>query len=153
MKYSETTQEKFNKILAFNKDKEKLQFEAEMLHLNIIHSIQCLMKEKCLNKTDMAKQLGVSKGYLTQLFSGDKLLNLKTLAKIQRIFEIKFYVGHESNAIIKLKSIEKRINKPSFVRNTETWKKKYSKTGKTYEFREIPRDETNTKLSNVIGAR
>ena len=153
MEYSETTQKKFNKILAFNKDKEKLQFEAEMLHLDIMYTIQCLIKERNLSKTEVAKQLNVSKGYLTQLFSADKLLNLKTIAKFQRIFEVKFSFKSESNVDIKLKTIEKRIFKSNFVRSKDTWKKKYSKTGKTYEIREVPRTKHEPKFNNIVGAR
>ena len=66
-------------IFTFDNEEEKILFEAEQLSLDIIAEITNLMNEKNMNKSDLARELGVSKGYLTQLFSGSKLLNLKTI--------------------------------------------------------------------------
>ncbi len=88
-------QEDFKKILEFKNEDEKLQFEAEMLHLAIMNKIRILMNEKEMNKAQLAKELSTSKGYITQLFTGDKLLNLKTLVKIQRIFKVNINMEFE----------------------------------------------------------
>ncbi|MDD3050579.1 MAG: helix-turn-helix transcriptional regulator [Candidatus Cloacimonetes bacterium] len=84
-----STQELFKEAISFRDDEDRLSFEAEMIHLDLMYKIQCLMDTSKINKTELAKLLGVSKGYLTQLFTGDKLLNLKTIAKLQRIFDVK----------------------------------------------------------------
>jgi len=76
-------------IFTFENDDEKLQFEAEIIHLDIMNEIKILMDAKNIKKADLAKKLKTSKGYITQLFSGDKLINLKTIAKIQQIFDVK----------------------------------------------------------------
>jgi len=80
------------KLLQFETDEQKLQFEAEMIHLDIVFQIIRKMEEKDMNKSELAQKLKTSKGYITQLFTGDKLLNLKTLAKLQRIFNAKFKI-------------------------------------------------------------
>ena len=80
------------KLLQFETDEQKLQFEAEMIHLDIVFQIIRKMEEKDMNKSELAQKLKTSKGYITQLFTGDKLLNIKTLAKLQRMFNAKFKI-------------------------------------------------------------
>ena len=110
MDSKKTTQERFNEIFAFKNAKDKLQFEAEMMHLDIMYEIQCLMeKHENMTKSELANKLVVSKGYLTQLFTGDKLINLKTMAKLQRIFNIKFFISHESIEKLRLQAMERNI--------------------------------------------
>ena len=88
-------QEDFKNLLKFKNEDDKSQFEAEMLHLAIMNKIRILMNEKKMNKAQLAKELSISKGYITQLFTGDKLLNLKTLVKIQRIFKVNINMEFE----------------------------------------------------------
>lgn len=76
-------------VFKFENDDDAVQFEAETIHLDLINEISKLMSLKNMNKAELAKALGTTKGYVSQLFSGEKLLNLKTLAKIQRIFGVK----------------------------------------------------------------
>jgi hypothetical protein len=76
--------------LKFNSDEEKLQFEAEMLHLNTMKIVEKLMIDHNMNKKDLALKLDSSPSYITQLFTADKLINYKTLAKLQRIFNVNF---------------------------------------------------------------
>ncbi len=145
MTSKKTTQERFNEILSFRNEAEKIQFEAEIFSLDIMYEVECLMKsqEFDLNKTQLANKLDVSKGYLTQLFTGDKLINLKTMAKLQRIFNIKFSVSHESIEKLKMRAMEKKYRKIEFNRNKDDWQKFISRSGKTYEFRAVPRKGDN----------
>ena len=88
-------QKEFKKLLEFKDNDEKLQFEIEILHLSIMKKIFDLMNENKINKSQLTKKLHTSKGYITQLFRGDKIINLKTLAKIQRIFGVNLKVKFE----------------------------------------------------------
>ncbi|MCK5808776.1 helix-turn-helix transcriptional regulator [bacterium] len=74
---------------SFENDDERTQFEAEMIHLDVMNELQELMRIHNMNKSELAKRLMTSKGYITQLFSGDKLINLKSIAKLQQIFNVK----------------------------------------------------------------
>ena len=96
MASKKTLQQQMKEILSFKNDRERLQFEAEIINLDIMHKIQCLMDEHSINKTELARRLNTSKGYITQLFTADKLINLKTLAKLQRIFQVKFDLNYKS---------------------------------------------------------
>jgi transcriptional regulator with XRE-family HTH domain len=77
-------------LLKFDNDEEKLDFEIDVINLKLISEIKKLMDKHDINKTELAEKLGTSKSYITQLFSGDKILNLKFLAKLQRIFNVQF---------------------------------------------------------------
>ena len=89
-KNKKKNQYKLKSFLSFKNDDEKLEFEAEIIHLDIINCVLGMMKEKGITKAELARELKTSKSYITQLFSGDKLINLKLLAKLQRIFNVKF---------------------------------------------------------------
>ena len=95
MASKKSTQERFNDILSFSNEKEKTQFDAEIISLDIMYVVICLMKsrENALSKTQLANKLGVSRGYLVKLFTGDKLINLKLIAKLQQIFNLKFTIS------------------------------------------------------------
>lgn len=116
-------------VFSFENEEDAIQFEAEMIHLDLMNEISKLMDSRKMNKAELSKSLGTTKGYVTQLFSGDRLLNLKTLAKIQQIFNVR----------IKLQFVEKpkskkAENKPEIsVRKTgqkssRTQQIKYSET-------------------------
>jgi transcriptional regulator with XRE-family HTH domain len=83
-------QQRLDKALKFKNQDEADQYEAEKLQLDIIAQLQEYMELNKITKADLAKKLNISKSFITQLFSGDKLLNLKILAKLQRRFNIKF---------------------------------------------------------------
>lgn len=90
-------EDELNDVFSFSSDDEKIQFEAEMIHLNTMKSIERLMKAKNMQKKDLAKSLSISQSYITQLFTGDKLINFKMLAKIQRVFNITFNMDVTEN--------------------------------------------------------
>ena len=82
--------ERLKSLLSFDDENDKLEFETSLIHLDIIDNIIELMNERGYTKARLAKELKTSKSYITQLFSGDKLVNLHLIAKLQRIFGVKF---------------------------------------------------------------
>lgn len=125
-------------LLAFNEEKEKLELEATLLHLKFVKIIEEAMKQEGLSKKNLAEKLDTSKSYITQLFSGDKLLNIKTLAKIEQHLNINFAIKAEPK-------------RPMF--NTVDWeifKRRYSidsvigPQGEKYPIQKTP--ETKSKL-------
>lgn len=93
MNKSNNLKNEFLDILLPKSDKEKLEFEAQMIHLDFISRLQELMKFKNINnKKELADLLETSPSFVTQLFSGEKLINLKHLAKLQRALDIKYAI-------------------------------------------------------------
>lgn len=115
--------ERVKNILSFKNDDEKINFEAEIIHIEIINQILQLMEKEGISKSDLADILGTSKSYITQLFNGDKILNLRLLAKLQRVFKIKFKIVYKSfeNKIINfsLKNVSKDDFNFEFNKNNE----------------------------------
>lgn len=77
-------------LFTFDSDKDKLQFEAEMLHLRCMEVVQQLMDERGMNKKQLADALHTSKSYITQLFTADRLLNFTLLARLEQVFGVRF---------------------------------------------------------------
>lgn len=80
---------------------EKIEFAASQIHHLIIQRIIERMEEIKMTQSELAKRMNVSKGFISQLWTGDKLINLKQLAQITHILES--YISFE---------IEKK-NKPA----------------------------------------
>ncbi len=74
-------------------EQEKIELEARMIQLDFIARLQEIMKAKGIrNKKELASLLGTSPSFITQLFSAEKLINLKHLAKLQRALDLKYSI-------------------------------------------------------------
>jgi len=88
MNLNDNTENRFKKLIKIKNKDEKIQLITEMIHLNIMNELTLLMEQKFINKTQLAEKLNVSKSYITQLFTADKILNLKLISQIQDVFNI-----------------------------------------------------------------
>lgn len=108
LKKSVDTRMKFNKkfqvepgfqsLFSFKNKKEKLEHDAKMIMFRFISEIEKLNQEKPMKKKDLAKALGTSASYITQLYRGDKLINLTTLAKLQDVYNLTFEIKAKINS-------------------------------------------------------
>lgn len=89
----EEMEKALREAMAFKDEAEREEFRADAIHLRIMANVKEQMERRGMNRTQLATLLGVSKGYVSQLFSGDTLLNMKTLAKLEAIFGAQF-VGY-----------------------------------------------------------
>ncbi len=76
--------------LKFENDEDRIEVKASFIQLDILDEVKKLMEEKNISRTELAKKLKKSKSFVSQLFSGDKALNLKMIAQFQEIFNAKF---------------------------------------------------------------
>ncbi|MEK6553160.1 MAG: helix-turn-helix transcriptional regulator [Bacteroidota bacterium] len=109
---------KLNQLLKFKSKEEKLEFDAVIIHLNIMHQIQKLLDNKKMSHADLASALNVSEAFVSKLFSGDKLLNLEKIAQIQNIFGTKFQFHFSYNTkknSSKKKSVQSKTSKLNVV--------------------------------------
>lgn len=94
--------------LLFNQlsEPDKLENDANLLMFRFLSIIE----EKCealgLNRKQLAEKVGTSASYITQLYRGDKLVNMLMLAKIQKVLGLEF-------EIVEKKSYEKTVNEYS----------------------------------------
>jgi transcriptional regulator with XRE-family HTH domain len=116
-------------LLVFDSEKDKLELEAELLHLKFVKVVEKLMEHEGMTKAELAHELSTSKSYITQLFSGSKLLNIKTLVKLQHALNFNFNISAENwkPAFLPLKC--KKFIQPF---NHNIWESK--DLGNKYEF-------------------
>ncbi len=114
-------QKRFIDALSPKTQEDRIQFEAEKIHLDLIFLLKEMMEKRGLNRKQLAELLGVSPSYLTQLFTGDKLINLKTIARLQEIFGVKFKIvpARETRRYTPL-LVERKIDLSSMVKKTKT---------------------------------
>jgi transcriptional regulator with XRE-family HTH domain len=72
----------WDSLLAFENEEEKIDFISETLSGIIAHKIEQLLQDRKMSKKDLAHKIGTSPSYITQIMTGDKLVNMKLLAKI-----------------------------------------------------------------------
>lgn len=77
--------------------KEDLELDTKMIMYRFLSEVERLSEEKGLNRKELAKLTGISASYITQLFRGSKIINLETIAKFQKIFDITFEIKANSN--------------------------------------------------------
>jgi transcriptional regulator with XRE-family HTH domain len=84
------TYSRINEILSDEIKKNILGFEADAINNLIVTVIEEFREKKEIDKQIIAKAAGVSPSYLSQVYSGDKHINLRMLAGICREFDLRF---------------------------------------------------------------
>jgi DNA-binding Xre family transcriptional regulator len=70
-----------DKLEAFRED---AGFYAEELILNLTEQVVVAMKERGVNRTELAARMGVSKAFITKLLRGNTNITLRTMASLAR---------------------------------------------------------------------
>jgi transcriptional regulator with XRE-family HTH domain len=91
----------FKTILSFDNEQDQLELDAKMIMAKFLEKVQEIATQKGLKKKDLAEKIGTSASYITQLYRGHKLLNLMTLAKLQRALDIEFDIAIKGSIQIK----------------------------------------------------
>ncbi len=86
----------FEELFSFKSEKEELEHEAKMIMFRILSSFEKMI-DRPIQKKEIAEAINTSPSYVTQLFNGDKLINLITLAKLQNTFNFTFQIEARMN--------------------------------------------------------
>jgi len=76
-------------------ESDKLLIETRILMYRFLSEIEKISAERGLNHKKLAKLIGTSPSYITQLFRGKKIINLNTLVKFQKALGFKFRIEAE----------------------------------------------------------
>jgi transcriptional regulator with XRE-family HTH domain len=79
----------YEDLLIFEDINEEDRHNAAMIMFKFLSGIEDVTKDK-LSRKKLAELIGTSPSYITQLFRGDKLINLLTIAKLERVLNIEF---------------------------------------------------------------
>jgi transcriptional regulator with XRE-family HTH domain len=75
----------FKLLINHNSQAEVQEFEALKAHFEIMLQFEVYMEQNAVSKKTLAAQVGTSASYITQLFRGDKLINLDMRVRIQNV--------------------------------------------------------------------
>ena len=67
-----------------------------------LSEVERISEEEGLNRKELAALIGTSPSYLTQLFRGNKIINLQTIAKFQKVFDLTFEIKAVSNNAVEV---------------------------------------------------
>jgi transcriptional regulator with XRE-family HTH domain len=85
---TDSIQSQFLEILTPQSQEEIHEFEVAKLHFEFVSAFEQYMIENKVTKKALAAQVGTSAAYLTQIFSGNKTINLDLIVRIQKALEL-----------------------------------------------------------------
>lgn len=83
----------FNEIFDNLSEKDKLDNDAKLIMFRFLDIVERKREKLGWSRKELAKKVGTSASYITQLMRGDKFINMLTLAKMQRALNIKFDIS------------------------------------------------------------
>lgn len=121
MKFNEkyNVAQEYENLFSFKSKKEEIEHEAKMIMFRFFSELEKINNEKPVKKKEIAKAIKTSASYVTQLYQGDKLINLLTLAKIQDAYNITFDIKAKHNTENYKEEIEQSYNS-FFTKNNMT---------------------------------
>jgi transcriptional regulator with XRE-family HTH domain len=78
---------------------QDIDHEAKMIMYRFLSEVERVSEDMHLNRKEIAARIGTSASYITQLFRGNKLINMHTIAKFQELLNIKFEIKAIPNNI------------------------------------------------------
>ena len=79
--------------------KEDLEHDTKMIMYRFLSEVERITDEKELNRKELASLIGTSASYITQLFRGNKLINVPTIAKFQKVLDVTFEIKAVPNKV------------------------------------------------------
>ncbi len=90
---SQRIKEAFDELFNNRTEEEKIWTESRLLMFRFLSIIETKCEELGWTRKELASKVGTSASYITQLFRGDKLVNMITLAKFQKALGIEFDIS------------------------------------------------------------
>lgn len=112
---SEEIKNAFVNLLAFKSNEEEIKHKATMLMYRFLSEIEVLTEERKMTRKELAQKIGTSASFLTQLYRGSKLLNLTTIAKLEKALGITFTIKAEIET-----ELEGRIDFPHSLQSLQS---------------------------------
>lgn len=71
---------------------DHIDHAAQMISYRILSEVERLCDDKVISRKELAGMLGTSASYITQLFRGNRRVNMEFIAKIERALNIQFEI-------------------------------------------------------------
>ncbi|MGD1027958.1 helix-turn-helix domain-containing protein [Candidatus Binatus soli] len=108
----------------------------EELILEVTEALSAAIQESGLTRSEVAKRLGKTKGFISQLLAGGRNLTLRTVADVADAVGVSLTIGVESDQVTKSKRA--RQVRPLRLHSWPTGKPRYSIRGQIWE--SVPAD-------------
>jgi ribosome-binding protein aMBF1 (putative translation factor) len=95
--------ESFNRLFSNLSERDKLDNEAKLVMFRFLDIIERKREKLGWTRKELAESIGTSASYITQMMRGDKLINMNTLAKMQRALGIQFEISEKTSYYEKTK--------------------------------------------------
>lgn len=92
IKSREDIQKVCDQIFSEENIEDKIKLNSMLLSLRFVSIIDEAMEKNRVNKKTLAKEIGISPAYITQLFRGDRILNFKLLTKMAVALDVDFEI-------------------------------------------------------------
>jgi len=83
----------FDELFNNRTPEQELESDAKLIMFRFLDIVEQKREKKNWSRKELAQKVGTSASYITQLMRGDKLINMFTLAKMQRALNIKFDIS------------------------------------------------------------
>lgn len=80
----------FEHLLKFDGLDDEIDHRARLVSVRFLSEVERICDKRKINRKELAKMVGTSQSYLTQLFRLDKMLNMKMIARIEIALDISF---------------------------------------------------------------
>lgn len=97
LKTNEEIKNAFDQLFNQLSEQDKLENEADLLMFRFLSIIETKCEALGWNRKQLAEKIGTSASYITQLFRGDKLVNMITLAKFQKALGLEFEIAEKKS--------------------------------------------------------
>lgn len=99
----------------FNNRTEDQQREdaAQLLSFRLLSEVERLMTEQGLTKRQLATSVGTSASYITQLFRGDRLVNINMLARFEQVLGVQFVAGGGESSMVTISKPALKVKRSS----------------------------------------
>lgn len=81
----------------FNENNNDFELDAKLLASKFLSEVKDISEAKKINRKELAKLIGTSPSYLTQLYRGTKIMNLITLCKIKKVLDLDVEIKIKNN--------------------------------------------------------
>jgi transcriptional regulator with XRE-family HTH domain len=100
---TQNIKEAFDQLFNSFTAEEIIESEARLIMFRFLEIIERRSEMLGWNRKQLAEKVGTSASYITQLFRGDKLINMITLAKFQKALGLEFEIAEKKSYEEKVK--------------------------------------------------
>ncbi|MBC8152429.1 MAG: helix-turn-helix transcriptional regulator [Bacteroidetes bacterium] len=90
----------FSALFANRTDQQQRDDDAQLLSFRFLSEVERIMQEQGFTRRKLAESVGTSPSYITQLFRGDRRLNMDMLARFEQVLGVQFVVSAGQSPVI-----------------------------------------------------